>query len=293
MLQQIFTVIAPVLLIALLGYVWEHRRLPFDAQMMSLLCSYVGGPCLMLHTLLNSKADLSAAPRIVAAAALMIAIMGVIGWVVVRVMKLPVRVYLPAMMFPNSGNMGLPLCLFAFGESGLALGVTFFATMAGLQFSLGISIASGSVSVRSLVTNPMVVAVALAGALVAADVTPPLWIANVLEVLGNTLIPLMLMSLGASLAKLQVVEFGRSLGFSALRLGGGFVVALGLTQVLGLEGAARGSVIIQSAMPVAVFSYLFALRYDNQPAEVAAMVFLSTVLSFLTLPLLMGFVLNL
>ncbi len=292
MLAQIFTVIAPVFVIALLGYVWERRGMPFDTNTMSLLCSYVGGPCLMLYTLLESKADLSLAPRVVAAAALMILLMGIVGWGVVRALKLPVRVYLPALMFPNSGNMGLPLCLFAFGESGLALAVTFFATMAGLQFSVGISLASGSVSVRGLVTNPMVISVVLAAALMAGDVTLPLWIANVLQVLGNTLIPLMLMSLGASLSKLQVAGIGRSFGFSVLRLAGGFVIAVGLTQVLGLEGAARGSVIIQSSMPVAVFSYLFAARYDNQPEDVAAMVFISTILSFLTLPFLMGFVLS-
>ena len=267
--------------------------MPFDTAMISNLCSNVGAPCLMLHTLLEAKVDLSVLATIVTAAVLMIASMGVVGWGVVRTLKLPVRVYLPALMFPNSGNMGLPLCLFAFGQSGLAFAVTFFATMAGLQFSLGIGIASGTISLRSLVTNPVLISLIVAGALVATDATLPLWAMNVLQVLGNVLIPLMLMSLGASLAKLQIAGFGRSLGFSVLRLAGGFVVAVALAHLLGLEGAARGSVIIQSTMPVAVFSYMFALRFGNRPEEVAAMVFISTLLSFATLPFLMAYVLSL
>jgi len=66
-----------------------------------------------------------------------------------------------------------------------------------------------------------------------------------------------------------------------------------ISEVLGLEGIARGAVIIQSAMPTAVFNYLFAVRYNNDPGEVAGIVVVSTVLSFLTLPLLLGYVLNL
>jgi predicted permease len=78
-----------------------------------------------------------------------------------------------------------------------------------------------------------------------------------------------------------------------LRLAGGFVIGLGIAYALGLEGVARGSVIVQSAMPIAVFTYMFAAQYGNEPEEVAAMVFISTIISFITLPLLIGFVLSL
>jgi malate permease and related proteins len=292
MLQQIFTIIAPVLVIALVGYIWERRRLPFDTNMVSYLVSYIGAPSLLLHTLMASKVDLAVVARIVSAAVLLCVLMGLVGLAVVRVLKLSPRIYLPALMFPNSGNMGLPLCLFAFGAEGLAMAVAFFATMAALQFSVGESIASGRMSFRNLLTNPVMIAIVIGGFLIGFDATLPAWIDNTLEVLGNLMIPLMLMSLGTSLAKLQVTGLKRSLGFSVLRLAGGFVIAVTVVWMLGLEGAARGSVIIQSTMPVAVFNYMFALRYGNKPEEVAAMVFLSTLLSFAVLPFLMAFVLS-
>ena len=293
MLLQIFTIIAPVLLIALVGYVWERRRLPFDTNMVSYLVSYIGSPCLLLHTLMANRIDLSVMARIVGSATLACFLMGLGGFAIVRVLKLPHRVYVPALMFPNAGNMGLPLCLFAFGNTGLAMAVAFFATMSALQFSVGESIASGRLSLRHLLTTPSILAIIVAGFLMGFDVNLPAFIDNTLGVLGNLMIPLMLMSLGTSLAKLQVTGLQRSLSFSVLRLTGGFVIAVTISWLLGLEGAARGTVIIQSTMPVAVFNYMFALRYGNRPEEVAAMVFLSTILSFAALPFLMAFVLSL
>ncbi|MBY0510491.1 MAG: hypothetical protein K2P94_10130, partial [Rhodospirillaceae bacterium] len=96
MLLQIFTIISPVLLIALVGYIWERRRLPFDTNMVSYLVSYIGSPCLLLHTLMANRVDLDIMARIVGAGALMVFTMGLIGWGIVSVLKLPPKVYVPA-----------------------------------------------------------------------------------------------------------------------------------------------------------------------------------------------------
>lgn len=293
MLTQIFAIILPVFAIAALGIVWERAKLPFDTAGISHLVTYIGAPALMLHTLLNTQLDLAIAARVVLVAVLMIAVMGLIGWSVCKALKLRPRDYMPAVMFPNSGNMGLPLCLLAFGQEGLAYAATFFAAMAGLQFSVGAGIASGTTNLRGVVTNPLIISIAVAGVLVGTGAHLPDWVMNILDLLGGILVPLMLLSLGTSLAKLQVAGMARSVGFSVLRLAGGFLVALALVTILGLGGPARGTVIIQSSMPIAVFSYMFALRYDNRPDEIASMVFISTILSFATLPLLMAFVLSL
>ena len=293
MFQQIIAIIAPVLVIALIGYAWERRNLPFDNTMVSTLVTYIGSPCLLLNTLLKARPDLLAVANIVGAAVLLIVLTAPIAWSLLKVLKLPVRPYLPAMMFPNSGNMGLPLCLFAFGDTGLALAVGFFATMATLQFSVGVSIASGHISLRSLATNPAMIAAAIAVAMLATDTVPPQWVSNTLDVLGNLMIPLMLLSLGTSLARLKITAFGRGLGFAAFRLGIGFTLGLLISWAMGLEGAARGVIVIQSTMPTAVFNYIFAVRYGNRPEEVAGIILIATILSFLTLPALMAFVLAL
>lgn len=292
MIAQVFSIVAPVFVVALVGYGWARLRQPFDTQMVSALVTNVGAPCLLLSKLLGERPDLAQMAGMIGAAASLILVTGAAGLVLLRLTGQPVRVFLPAMIFPNAGNMGLPLCLFAFGDEGLALAVAFFATMALLQFSIGHAVASGRRDPVSFLANPVMWALALAIALLSVDVRPPLWVMNTLDVLAGFVIPLMMLSLGASLAGLKVSAVGRGVGLAAFRLVGGFLAALAITAALGLEGAARGAVIIQASMPSAVFNYMFALRYGNQPAEVAGVVLIATVLSFLTLPLLVAFALG-
>jgi predicted permease len=293
MISDILAIITPVMVIVLIGYLWERRGLPFDNTMVTLLVINIGTPCLLLNSVLTNRPDLAVMARISAAAVLVMVLTAVVAWVALRVMDLPMRAFLPAMVFGNTGNIGLPLCLFAFGPAGLALAIAYFATQSILQFSLGISLASGQMSWRRLFTSPALIAILIGCGLIYIDFALPRWVMNTLATLGNVTIPLMLMSLGTSLASLKVVGLHRSVGFSVFRLAGGFALSLVAVWMLHLEGAARGAVIIQSTMPSAVFNYLFAARYDNRPAEVAGIVFISTIFSFLALPLLMAFVLNL
>jgi predicted permease len=132
--------------------------------------------------------------------------------------------------------------------------------------------------------------VALALLLQALGLELPRWAANTTRLLGDCAVPLMLLSLGVALASLRIAGLGRAMAMSALRLSLGFVVGLTVATVLGLEGTVRGVVILEAAMPVAVFNYLWAVRYDTAPEEVAGMVLGSTLLSFVTLPLLLAFV---
>jgi predicted permease len=202
-------------------------------------------------------------------------------------LRLPLRVYLPALTFPNAGNMGMPLCLFAFGEPGLGLAVMFFATLAVAQFTLGPALAAGRWDPWQALRTPVLHAVALALLLRAAGLDVPRWAANTTSLLGGCAVPLMLVSLGVTLARLRVGGLGRALAMSALRLGLGFCAGLVVAWTLGLEGVARGVVVLESAMPVAVFNYLWAVRHGTAPEEVAGMVLGSTALSFATLPLLL------
>ena len=205
--------------------------------------------------------------------------------------RLPAHTYLPPLVFGNSGNMGLPLCLFAFGETGLALAVAYFATVSLVHFTAGISVWSGHFSPAELLGTPLTWAVALAVGVLALDVRVPGWIVQTTELLGGITIPLMLLTLGASLHDLGLSSVPRSLGLSAVRLGVGFAAGWGVAQLLGFEGVMRGVVIIEASMPVAVFNFLFAERYHRAPESVASLVVLSTLLAFVTTPLVLRFAL--
>ncbi len=291
MFTELFAIMAPLFVGVGIGYVWGRLERPYDTDLITSLVFLLGTPCLVFSTLTKLEMDPAALGEIALAAALALLCFMIVGGVVLKLAGLPYHSYLPALTFPNCGSMGLPLCLFAFGDPGLALAIAFFAVASSTQFTIGMWLASGELSPRQLARTPLLYALALALGFVLTGTKPPVWIANSTSLIGGLTIPLMLITLGVSLAQLRVTSFWRSLAFSLLRLGLGLGVGLALAFLLGLQGMARGVLILQCTMPVAVFNYLFAQRFRRAPHEVAGMVVLSTAMTFAGLPLLLLLVL--
>lgn len=291
MLEQLAAVILPVIVIAGIGYVWSRLKRPFDNTLVTQLVSMIGTPCLVASALTSLHVQRDTLGMMALATILVFSGMFVLGFAVLKLMRLPMHSYLPAVVFSNAGNMGLPLALFAFGESGLALAVVYFAFSSTLQFTAGMSIAAGSASVKHLAKMPVLYAVGAAFLFIVTGAKVPTFIANTLEILGGLTIPLMLMALGVSLASLTVRSLPRNLFLSLVRMIGGFAISFLVAWALDLPPMARGVLLIQASMPVAVFNYLFAQYYNRRPEDVAAMVIISTLLSFGTLPFLIYYVL--
>ncbi len=287
MIAQLFGVIAPLIACSALGYGWAKTGQSFDTRGIAALVSNIGLPCLAFTTLVTATIDSRAASELAIAAALaLLAFLG-IGLVILRSVGLPAHTYLPVVALPNAGNMGLPVCLFAFGELGLAYGIVWAIIAALMHYTFGVWIASGRGSPGFLVRTPLVYAIAIAFAFVLTDAAPPGWVLDTTHLLGGVTIPLMLVTLGVSLARPTTVRLGRGLALALARLAMGFGVGLGLAELFGLHGIARGVMIIESAMPAAVFNYILAERYARAPSEIAGIVVLSTLLSYATLPLLL------
>jgi predicted permease len=291
LLAELAAIVAPIFICAGIGFAWARLRRPFESEFVTAIVTTVGTPFLVFSALTRLPLEMATVAEMGGATLLAFVGFALLGIGVLRAARLSLRSYLPALMFPNAGNMGLPLCLFAFGEHGLALAIVFFAVSSTLQFTIGVGIAAGSADPRRLLRLPLVYAVLAALAVVATGVRVPGWIANTTDLIGGLTIPLMLFALGVSLARLQVGSLMRSLALSLVRLLGGAALGFGIGWALGLPDAARGVLAIQSAMPVAVFNYLFAQLYRRDPAEVAGMIVLSTLISFATLPALLLLVL--
>ena len=258
MLSQLSAVVLPVLLVAGIGFTWARIGRRFDSVFITDLATNIGTPCLVAHSLTSLEIDPSLLAEMGMAVLTAVAGFLTLGFVVLRVLKLSINSYLPALTFPNTGNMGLPLALFAFGQEGLALAVVYFSCTVSLQFTLGISLSAGNLSLSRLVRTPTIYAVAISIALLVLDIRLPAWIDNTIGVLGGITIPMMLLTLGVSLAQLKVNALGRNLLLSCVRLAGGFVIALAVAYLYDLPPRAAGVLIIQSSMPVAVFNFLFA-----------------------------------
>ena len=289
MLADLFSIISPVFLCAAVGLVWAKRGERFETAFATRLVTFVGFPALTFATLVKAKISTQAMGVMGMASLLTLAAFAAITFPVLRAARLEQRAFLPAMIFANTGNMGLPLCFLAFGDEGLALGISYFTVNAIMLFVLGPAIAAGDPSPSRAVKEPLVWAVAAALIVKFAGIPVPDWLFRSLELLGGFAIPLMLIALGASLAGLKITSLGRSVALSVFRLAMGVLVGWGAARLLGYEGAARGVLIIECAMPVAVFNYIYAELHDNRPQEIAGVVLVSTLLSFVTLPALLWF----
>jgi hypothetical protein len=288
---EILAIIAPVFLCAAVGVMWARSGQAFENGFITHLVMWVGAPCLIVGTLGKVDVSLHLLGEIALAVIALLLLSATAAILVCRLQGNPWRDHLPSLVFPNSGNMGLPLALFAFGEQGLAVALTIFMIIAVAHFTLGVAILSGDSPVGGALRSPVVYAGLLSVALIAFDWRLPDWLQNTVSMLGGISIPLMLIALGVSLAQIN-----RRYGLKAVRLGVlrlllGFSVGWLVAELLGLTGVVRGVLITQSSMPVAVFNYLLAIRYNKSPEEVAGAVMISTLLSFATLPALLWFVL--
>ena len=290
-IAELATIVAPVFICAGIGLAWAKLDQPFDINVITLLVYNVGAPCLIITTFAKVKLAPDALAEIAAAALGCYVLFAGLGALVLRLSRLDLPSYLPSLMFPLTGSMGLPVCFFAFGEEGLAFAIVFFVFGAIGTFTIGDAVAAGRMNLNKLARTPVIYAVVIAIGFQLADLDMPRWVLNTTDLVGGIVIPAQLIALGISLSGLRVASLRRSLALSLVRLGMGGAVGYAIAESFGLTGPAWAVVILQSAMPVAVSNYLWAQLYGRQPEEVAGMVLLSTAISFASLPLLLWLVL--
>lgn len=293
MYNELLAILAPIVISTGAGFIWAKTGAEFPSDFISRIVMNIGTPCLIIGAMAKVELDPSVIGQVAVATALTMTAMGLVGWMLLRAMKLEIGTYLPPLIFPNNGNMGLPLCLFAYGQTGLALALGSFMVMMIATFTVGLVLVTrseGGVWARmaGITRQPVIYAMLVAVLLLVTDTDLPRWIGNTLDLLGGIAIPLMTIALGVSLATLKIRSWPRSLFFSLVRVGGGLMVGLVVCELMGLTGVSRNVVLLQSAMPIAVFNYLLALRYNREPEEVAAMVLVSTLLAFIGLPFLLA-----
>ena len=279
---------APVFLLAAIGFVWVRLGYDYDTAFVTRLAMTLAVPALILTALAGTTLEPGAVGRLALAA--LVAYAAAMGafWSACRLLRLDLRTYLAPLVFGNTGNLGLPLCLFAYGEAGLALGVVVFSVTAIGSFTLGLWIVAGGGSPLRALKEPMVAATVLGAVMLWQGWRLPEIAANALGLVGQMAIPLMLVTLGVAVARLKPRGAGRAFGLAVLKVALGAGLGLAVSRLLGLDPVATGVLILQLATPVAVTSYLLALKYGADAQAVAGLVVVSTALSVAALPLLLA-----
>ncbi|GLQ35422.1 transporter [Amylibacter marinus] len=286
----IFTVleiVAPVFLLACIGFGWVKYGWAYEIEFVTRIAMTLSVPALIFVALMKSQVAPDALSALFLASLVCYGLLIVVFWLVLWLGGMDLRTNWAPLIFGNTGNLGLPLALFAFGDEGLSYAVIVFAVMAILSFSVGVWMVSGGGGFTKMIKEPIVWGTLLGGLFLVQGWETPDWATNSLELLGQMAIPLMLITLGVSVARLQVGTLGRGAVLVALKTVLCVAVAWGVGRYFALDPVAFAVLVVQISTPVAVTSYLLAQKYGADADQVAGMVIISTLLSVITLPALL------
>jgi len=284
MFAKILSIVLPVFGLVLVGYLYARRHRP-DMTAASRINLDVFVPALIFHVL--SGRDFHPADFLPLALGGVLVVLGsgVIAWVLSRVLKRDFRTLGPPLMFNNSGNMGLPLAVLAFGESALPAAVVLFMVENLLHFTVGVRILDPRAGLAALLRMPLVLACLLGLAVSLLGILIPVPVAQGVELLGQVAIPLMLFSLGVRLTEANLDHWGIGLIGAVARPLAGALVALALLPWLGLEDDQFRQLFLFAVLPPAVLNYIIAERYGQEPEIVAAIVIWGSLASLAVVPL--------
>jgi predicted permease len=285
----VLQIVAPVATLAMIGFVWVRLGFEYRMEFVTRLSMTLGVPCLIFSALMKSTIDPAALAAVSLAALAGYVALTLVFWALTLLMGLDRRTYLAPLIFGNTGNLGLPLALFAFGEAGLGYAVVIFAVMAVLSFTFGLWLVAGGGSPWKALREPMVGATLLGALFLWQGWHTPVWVTNTLDLIGQMAIPLMLITLGVAVARITPGGVGRAVWLSLLRVGLCVAVAVVAGRWFDLDPTAFAVLILQLSTPVAVTSFMLAEKYGADAPQVAGLVIISTVMSVITLPLTLVF----
>ena len=285
----------PILLLSAAGFTLG-KFFSIDSRTIGRVVFYIFAPILVFDLLVQNNLKLGEALTLMAFTASVILIMGILTLISALAMKLERRTLMSVLittMFGNTGNYGLPVVAFAFGEDALKFAGLYFVTTSILFNTVGILIASlGHMNFKQalfgLLKVPIVYGVTLAALINALHIEVPSALARTIDLAAGGSIPLMIVLLGIELSRVQWSNSLRGVGLSvSLRLLAAPLIALLLSIPFGLQGVVWQAGVIQASMPAAVNTTILAAEYQLDSSLVTAIVFIGTLLSPITLtPLL-------
>lgn len=286
----VLDITAPVFILAAVGFGWVKFGFEYRVEFVTRLAMTLSVPCLIFVALMTADIDPQALGALSLASFTAYGLVSLIFLGIIKLRKLDISTYLAPLVFGNTGNLGLPLAMFAFGEEGLSYAIVVFAVMAILSFTIGVWVVAGGGSLLRVVKEPVVAATFLGALFLWQGWQTPTFLTNTLQLIGQMAIPIMLITLGVAIARLETRDMGRAVWLSSAKI----LVCVGAaylaTRWFDLGPIPSAVLIVQVATPVAVTSYLLAEKYGHDAQPVAGLVVASTLLSMISLPLILALV---
>ena len=288
-------VVAPVFAVVLTGYL-IGPRLGLEVRTLSRVSYYVFMPAFVFHVISEAEVQAVVLGQMTIYISTVYVALALLGFAVAKGLKRPpeiVGMYVLIAAFSNSGNFGLSMVAFRFGESALVPATIYFIILTVIGFAIGVAAASwargGALgAITSVFKTPSLLAVVPAALFSATNFEVPLFFSRITGLLADAMIPVMLVTLGVQLAEVGKPRVTLDVAMaSAVRLLGGPILAAILAILFGLSGLERSTGILQASMPAAVLTVIIALEYDLVPGLVTTTVLFSTLVSLVTLTIVL------
>lgn len=290
MFYQILGIVFPIFAIVLGGFLYGRRHQP-DMRFANQLNMDIFVPALVFSALTARNADLATYSKLALGAVVVVLVSGLLAWPMARAMKVSARTFVPPMMFTNSGNMGLPLAMLAFGEAALPAAVVMFMVENTLHYAIGTAMLDRQTRLWQLWRVP-VIAASIAGLTVSLsglEVWEPLRLS--IKLVGDISIPLLLFSLGVRLTQSSVSQWKLALTGAVVCPLFGVAAALPMIHLLDLPAPQSGMLLVFGALPPAVLNFVFAEKYNQEPSTVASLVMVGNLASLVFVPAALWFAL--
>ena len=284
---KLIDVIAPVFFIIGIGYYLGRKNPEINTDFITTFAGNVGTPAMIFYTITTTGVTLSVFTEYFIYALIIIGGFSFVGIIFLLLLKKDFISELPPLILPNTGNMGIPICLFAYGTAGLGVASAIASVIILLHFTLGVLLAKKSFSFKILIKNMPIYGIIVSVIFLYFEWDVPGYLENTTFLLTYATIFLVLMSLGIALSRLKVVSWTHASILGAVRVIIGPLIGFGLIKFLNLNGFAAGVLLIQSCMPSAVLTYLVGSMYSERKVvdSVASVIVTSTVMSFITIPI--------
>ena len=285
---KLFEVLFPVFFIVGIGFILGKKKSDIDTTFITNYSANFGAPALFIFAITSSGVSYEVFSEYFFYSILALSCFAIVGVIFLFFMKKDISRELPPFFLPNTGNMGIPICLFAYGSLGMGVAAAISSLVVLLHFTANIFLASKKFDIKIILKSPSTYAVIIAISFLYFDLQMPKFILNTVMLLGYTMIVLILMSLGVSLTQMKVFSLKSSLISSIGRVIVGPIIGFALIKIFNLSGYAAGVLLIQSAMPSAILTYLIASMYSPKEIvdNISSMIVVSTLMSLVTIPII-------
>jgi hypothetical protein len=291
---KLFEVLFPVFFIVGIGVFLGKKNPNFDTSFITTYSGNFGTPALVIFALTAGGVTFDVFKEFFIYAIILLAVFGIVGLVFLVLMKKDYIRELPTFILPNTGNMGIPICLFAYGELGMGIAASISSLVVLLHFTLNIFLAKRAFDFQIIFKSPAFYAIIFTILLLYFEEPIPQFVMNTVMLLAYGMIVMILMSLGVALTQMKVFSFKDALITSTGRVIIGPIIGFVVVKIFDLTGAAAGVVLLQSSMPSAILCYLIASMYSPKEIvdNISSTIVVSTIMSLVTIPIVLFFALK-